>query len=152
DTSHPRQQVNVNTSFLDLSQVYGSTQTVADALRVVNADGTLGAKLKSSPGNMLPFNSLDYFTQDQLDALNMANDAPLVDSSKLVAAGDVRANENVELMAMQTLFMRNHNRIVDELAQQDPTKFGFAAGDWTDENLYQEARKLNIATEQMITY
>jgi hypothetical protein len=150
-TSNPLQQINVNTSYLDLSQVYGSTQTVADALRVTNSNGSLGYLLKTSDnGLLLPLNNLDYFTQDQLTALNMANDAHLVDSTQLFAAGDVRANENIELMALQTLFVRNHNRIAGELAQQDPTQFGLSS--WTDETLYQEARKLNIATEQMITY
>jgi hypothetical protein len=150
-TSNPLQQINVNTSYLDLSQVYGSTQKVADALRVTNADGSLGYLLKTSDnGLLLPLNNLDYFTQDQLTALNMANDAHLVDSTQLFAAGDVRANENIELMALQTLFVRNHNRIATELATMDPTQFGFTS--WSDENLYQEARKLNIATEQMITY
>jgi hypothetical protein len=160
-TTSPRQQVNVNTSFLDLSQVYGSTQAVADALRTFSA-----GMLKSSPGadttigtadDLLPYNNDTYFAPtaadpdpNQLAELNMANDAHLVSSDQLFAAGDVRANENVELMAMQTLFMRNHNRIVGELAQMDPAQFGLTS--WTDENLYQEARKLNIATEQIITY
>jgi hypothetical protein len=144
-TSNPRQQVNAITSYLDLSNVYGSTQTVADALRTFS-----GGLLKTSPGNMLPYNNLTYFTQDQLNALNMANDSGAVSNDKLFAAGDVRANENVELTALQTLFVRNHNAIAAELAKQDPTQFGFTS--WTDENLYQEARKLNIAEEEMITY
>jgi hypothetical protein len=144
-TSNPRQQINAVTSYLDLSQVYGSTAFVADALRTHS-----GGLLKTSPGNMLPFNNLDYFTQAQLDALNMANDSGLLPSSQLYAAGDVRANENVELTVLQTLFVRNHNRIALELAQQDPRQFGLSS--WTDETLYQEARKLNIAEAQMITY
>jgi hypothetical protein len=146
----PRQQINAITAYLDLSNVYGSTQAVADALRVTNPDGSLGYLLKTSPGNMLPYNNLTYFTQDQLNALNMANDAGAVHNDQLFAAGDVRANENVELTALQTLFVRNHNRIATQLAQLDPTKFGFTS--WTDENLYQEARKLKIAEEQSITY
>lgn len=145
DLSNPRQQVNSVTSFLDLSQVYGSTAFIADALRS-HSDGLM----KTSPGNMLPFNNTDYFTQDQLNALNMANDSHLLDNGQLFAAGDRRANENSELTALQTLFVRNHNRIATELAQQDPRKFGFKT--WTDENLYQEARKINIAEEQIITY
>jgi hypothetical protein len=145
DPSNPRQQVNAITSYLDLSQVYGSSAFVADALRTHS-----GGLMKTSPGNMLPFNNLDYFTQDQLDALNMANASGLLPNDQLYAAGDVRANENIELTALQTLFVRNHNRIATLLAQQDPTAFGFSS--WTDENLYQEARKLNIAQYQAITY
>jgi hypothetical protein len=137
--SNPRQQVNVNTAFLDLSQVYGSSQTVADALRTFS-----GGQLKTSPGNDLPFNNSTYFNVQQLAALNMANDSHLLTSDKLFATGDVRGNENVELTGLQTLFVRNHNRLASELQAEHPT--------WGDEQLYQEARKLNIATEQMITY
>jgi hypothetical protein len=145
-TRNPRQQVNAITSFLALSNVYGSTDTVANALRTFQ-----GGQLKSSDNGLeLPLNSLQYFSQDQLNALNMANDSQLLKPTQLFAAGDVRANENVELTALQTLFMRNHNQIASELAQLDPTQFGFTS--WNDENLYQEARKINIAEEQYITY
>jgi peroxidase len=138
-TSNPRQQTNVDTSFLDLSQVYGSSTTVADALRTHS-----GGQLKTSSGDLLPLNNTSFFTVDQLTALNMANDSQAAPSSSLAATGDVRGNENVELTALQTLFVRNHNRLAAELQQEHP--------DWTDEQLYQEARKLNIAQEQMITY
>jgi hypothetical protein len=135
----PRQQINAVTSYLDLSQVYGSTDFIADALRAPT-----GGLLKTSPGNMLPFNSLDYFNQDQLNALNMANDAHLVQDSELYAAGDRRANESTELTSLQTLFMRNHNAIATQLQQLHP--------DWSNDQLYQEARKLNIAEYQTIIY
>jgi hypothetical protein len=150
--SNPRQQINAITSYLDLSNVYGSTQAVANALRTFS-----GGLLKTSPGNMLPYNNSTYFSPtaadpdpNQLAELNMANDSGAVHNDQLFAAGDVRANENVELTALQTLFVRNHNAIATALAQQDPTQFGYTS--WTDENLYQEARKLNIAEEEMITY
>ena len=138
-TSNPAQQVNAVTSYLDLSQIYGSTDVVADALRTHS-----GGLLKTSPGNMLPYDNLTYFTQAQIDALNMANDAQAVPESSLFAAGDVRANENVELTALETLFVRNHNLIATELQKEHPT--------WTDEQLYQEARKINIAQYQEIIY
>jgi peroxidase len=137
--SNPLQQVNVNTSYLDLSQVYGSSQVVADALRTFH-----GGLMKTSPGGFLPYDNTTYFTPDQIKALNMANDAMQVPESSLFAAGDVRANENIELTAIQTLFVRNHNRLAQELHTLHPT--------WSDEQLYQEARKLNIATEELITY
>jgi hypothetical protein len=142
-TSNPRQQVNSNTAFLDLSNVYGSDAATADALRT-----HAGGRLKTSPGDLLPYLNADYFTPQQLAAINQAEGGMQnfggLPKSSLFAAGDVRANENIELTAVQTLFLRNHNRIAAELQQEHP--------DWSDEQLYQEARKLNIATEEIITY
>jgi hypothetical protein len=132
-TSNPRQQVNAVTSFLDLSQVYGSSAAVADALRTHE-----GGRLKTSPGNMLPYDNSTYFTPAQLAVIHMANDSGAVPTQDLFVTGDVRGNENVELTALQTLFVRNHNRIAAELQQEHP--------DWSDEQLYQEARKLTEAS------
>ncbi|HLJ96795.1 MAG TPA: peroxidase family protein [Gemmataceae bacterium] len=138
-TSNPRQQMNADTSYLDLSQVYGSNAMVADALRT-----HVGGLLKTSPGNMLPYMNARYFTAAELAALNMANDAQAVPGDQMFATGDVRGNENIELTALQTLFVRNHNGLARQLQREHPG--------WTDEQLYQEARRLNIAEEQMITY
>jgi peroxidase len=132
---NPRQQVNDVTSFLDLSQVYGSDPVRADALRT-----HAGGRLKTSPGNLLPYNNSTYFTTP----LDMANDAQQVPDSQLFAAGDRRANENIELTAIQTLFVREHNRLAAQLQKAHP--------DWSDVHLYQEARKINIAEEEIITY
>jgi hypothetical protein len=137
--NNPRQQVNVITSYLDLSQVYGSSQTVSNALRTFR-----GGLLKTSPGGLLPYDNATYFTPDQIAALNMANDSQAVPESALFAAGDRRANENVELTALQTLFVRNHNRIAQQLRAAHPF--------WSDEQLFQEARKLNIAEYQSIVF
>lgn len=138
-TSNPRQQVTTVTAYLDLSQVYGSTQAVSDALRTFS-----GGQLKTSAGDMLPYDNTNYFTSAQIASLNMANDAHAVATDKLFAAGDVRANENIELTVLQTLFLRNHNKIAAQLQKSH-------AG-WTDEQVYQEARKLNIAQYQSIVY
>ncbi|MFD1044607.1 peroxidase family protein [Kibdelosporangium lantanae] len=56
-------------------------------------------------------------------------------------AGDIRANENPGLLAVQTLFAREHNRIVDKLPKSLP-----------EEVKFQIARRVVIATEQYITY
>ena len=53
-------------------------------------------------------------------------------------------NENVELTAMQTLFMREHNYQAAKLQAEHP--------EWTDEQLYQGARQIVIAEIQSITY
>lgn len=129
-TSNPRQQINTVTAFIDGSQVYGSDSVRAAALRTFS-----GGKLKTSDGNLLPTNT---------DGLPNANDAHVVADSQLFLAGDVRANENVELTAMQTLFVREHNRLADRIAA--------AHADWTDEQVFQKARSLVIGELQAITY
>jgi hypothetical protein len=73
----------------------------------------------------------------------MQNEGPLP-TSGLFVTGDIRGNENLELTALQTLFVRNHNRIASELQKEHP--------DWSDEPLYQAARKINIAEYQSIIY
>jgi hypothetical protein len=142
-TGNPRQQINSDTAFLDLSNVYGSDAATADALR-----SHVGGRLKTSPGDLLPYLNSTYFTPQQLAAINQAEGGMqnfgALPSTSLFAAGDVRANENIELTALQTLFLRNHNRLAEQLQDLHP--------DWSDEQLYQEARKLNIATEEIITY
>ena len=128
--ANPRQQVNVITSFIDGSQIYGSDTTRQMAQRTLS-----GGHLKTSAGDLLPFNTL---------GLANANDAGIVPDDQLFLAGDVRANENIELTAMQTLWMREHNRIADQLAKQNPG--------WTDEQLFQGARRIVIGELQAITF
>ena len=129
-TSNPREQVNAVTAFIDGSQVYGSSETRADALRSFT-----GGRLRTSTGNMLPFNTT---------GLANANDSHVMPDSKLYLAGDVRSNENPDLISLQTLFMREHNRIAVEKATAHPS--------WSDEQLYQSARQFVIAELQAITY
>lgn len=121
-----RQQLNQITAFLDGSVIYGSDQERADALRSFE-----GGLLKTSDGDLLPFNA------DGLDNAGGPTDS-------LFLAGDVRANENVVLSSMHTLFVREHNRIAAELAVENP--------DLTDEQLYQRARSIVTAELQVITY
>ena len=128
--ANPRQQLNSITAFIDGSQVYGSTADRAAALRTF-----VGGKLKTSDGNLLPFNTT---------GLPNANDAHLVPDNQLFLAGDVRANENIELTAMQTLFAREHNRLAEQIAHAHP--------ELSDEAIYQQARKIVIAELQAITY
>jgi hypothetical protein len=126
---NPRQQTNDITAFLDGSVIYGSDPVRADALR-----SHQGGRLLTSAGDLLPFNTF---------GLPNANSGPYPDD-QLFLAGDVRANENVELTAVQTLFLRDHNRIADQIHAQDPSL--------DDEEIYQLARGIVIAEEQAITF
>ena len=127
---NPRQQTNSITAFIDGSQVYGSDATRAAALRTFT-----GGLMRTSSGGLLPFNT---------GGLANANDAHRVADTALFLGGDVRANENPELLALHTLFLREHNRIAREAAARNPAL--------TDEQLYQHARRLVIGELQKITY
>lgn len=122
-----RQQVNQITAWIDGSQVYGSDAARARALR---RRGGRGDRLRTSAGRLLPFN------REGLD------NAPSSDR-RFYLAGDVRANENVALTALHTLFVREHNRIAKLLR---------AAGVAPAEERYQRARELVVAELQSITY
>ncbi len=136
---NPRKFPNEISTWIDASNVYGSDKERADWLRTFK-----GGKLKMSSGDLLPFNTVDGEYDSDLDpqAPQMAN--PGNPFPKYFVAGDVRANENPLLLAMHTLFVREHNRICVQLAVENPS--------WSDEALYQYARKLVSALIQHITY
>lgn len=127
---NPREQVNTITAFIDASNVYGSDDRRAYVLRT--NDGT--GKLKSSDnGRLLPLNT---------DGLE--NDDGGRRQSGLFLAGDVRANEQVGLTALHTLFVREHNRLAERIGSQHP--------DLTGQEIFELARKIVGAQLQVITY
>lgn len=139
DPSNPRRFPNEITAYIDASNVYGSDEKRAHWLRSFS-DG----KLKVSKGNLLPFNTVtgEFDGAIDPDAPNMGQ-ATGHTGPKFVA-GDVRANENAVLTCMHTLFVREHNRQCDVLKKLHP--------DWTDEQLYQHARKMVSGITQAIVY
>lgn len=110
--------------------VYGTSLERANALRTMS-----GGRMNTSSGDLLPFNT---------GLLHNANDSGLFPDDQLFVAGDVRSNEQPGLTAMHTLFVREHNRLADEIAAAQPT--------WTDEEIYQHARRTVSGIVQSITY
>jgi len=138
--ANPRKHINNITSFIDGSAVYGSSPTRANWLRTF-VDG----KLKTSSGNLLPWNTIDgeYNSAIDTNAPFMVLDGfPLPD--KYFVGGDVRVNEQPGLTSFHTLWVREHNRLCNELKVTHPT--------WTDEDLFQRARKLVGALIEVVTY
>jgi hypothetical protein len=58
--------------------------------------------------------------------------------------GDGRLNQSPHLTAIHIMFIREHNRVADELRKLNPN--------WNDEKLFEEARKICIAEYQKIVY
>ena len=86
-TANYREQLNLATSYLDASQIYGTTKDFNDQLRV-RANGLLRISrgVSSSPHNYLPL-SLSYGQSDQCSRQN--------ESVKCFVAGDSRTSENL---------------------------------------------------------
>ncbi|MEO1526373.1 MAG: peroxidase family protein [Planctomycetota bacterium] len=112
----PAEQLNIITAWIDGSQVYGSDQETADALREF-----AGGRMLITDDGLLP-----------------------TDEDGNLLAGDIRAAENIALTSMHALFVREHNRLADEIAAGNP--------ELNDEEIYQQAREIVIAELQAITY
>jgi hypothetical protein len=139
--TNPRQQINTVSSYIDAFLVYGGSNERLEWIREGAVDGNLannGARLLM-PGQYLP----------RRDARGNASTAPVMElpgplaatPARARAAGDVRANENIALLATQTLLAREHNRIV-----------GLLPNTLSEEEKFQIARRVVIAEEQYITF
>jgi len=133
DASGVRQQITAISAFIDATNVYGSSIERAMLLRLLDGTG----RMKTSVGNLPPLN-----VGDVLPNANPTNQNP----QDMFVCGDVRSNENPALFSMHTLFLRNHNRLCERFAAEHPEWRG------DDECLFQEARRLNIAFMQHITF
>jgi hypothetical protein len=127
---NPRQQVNVLSGVIDATNVYGQEESRTLALRTLDGTG----RLKTSPGNLLPFN---------VDGLPNAQPGG-ADPADFFLAGDIRSNEQVALTAMHTLWVREHNLV----ANITRALFPFLSGD----QIFEVARQTVITEMQVITF
>ncbi|MEM6915769.1 MAG: peroxidase family protein [Verrucomicrobiota bacterium] len=123
-----REQLNEITAFIDASNVYGSDEERAEALRALDGTGRLAV----SEGNLLPFNTTGI------------PNAPSADASDFFLAGDFRANEQAGLLALHTLFVREHNYWAEVIARSNR--------DLSGDEIYEVARSIVGAEMQVITY
>jgi hypothetical protein len=142
---NPREHVNTLSSYIDAFNVYGGTNERLEWLRQGPVNGNLGdngARLLMTDDGYLP-RADDPRRGGAASAPEMATDGQLAGHPQdRAVAGDVRANENMALTGTHTLFAREHNRIVDQLAGS-----GLPA-----EVKFQIARRVVGAEEQFITY
>ncbi|XP_015785823.1 peroxidase [Tetranychus urticae] len=134
----PRGQINAISAVLDGNFIYGSSQEVCQKLRALK-----GGRLKTTAM---------YKELGLKDLLPMKTSDPDKGCERsgrprnmfCFEAGDRRANEQLGITTLHTIFMREHNRIADYLA--------FANPHWDDETVFQETRRIVVAEIQHITF
>jgi hypothetical protein len=127
----PRQQINTISSYIDASNVYGVTKARLHWLRN-------GAALLLTRDGYLPrATARGAAAAPAMDLMGPLMGHP----ANAVVAGDVRANENIALTAIHTLFAREHNRIVASLPRS-----------LSADARFEIARRIVGAEIQYITY
>lgn len=86
--------------------------------------------------------SIDSAKNYEIEKCN--NNNKCIYNTNIMIIGEIRVNEQLVLTVMHTLMAREHNRVAAGLAEVNPH--------WDDETLFQEARRINIAEIQHITY
>ncbi|CAN8006647.1 unnamed protein product, partial [Ixodes pacificus] len=127
-----REQQDALTSYLDLSQVYGSS--TEDTLRLRLGQGGLLRTQTLDGEELLPRSF--YPDSDRCSNLEKGE--------VCFRAGDERVNEHPALACLHTVWLRQHNKVARELAQLNSL--------WDDERLFQEARRIVGAQWQHISY
>lgn len=124
--------MNLVTSFLDLSLAYGNNRKESNELRTFK-NGQLAAGVDRYGRETLPPSGNGRTDQCSSNR-----------SGHCYKAGDNRVNQYPGLTALHTISQRLHNQHARALQRVNPH--------WSDERLFLEARRINIAGFQHITY
>jgi hypothetical protein len=172
---NPRQQINEETSFLDLSMVYGNKQDMLDLVRADLRDkygnpklDEYGERIQSAyllvgdedllptirqtaeDAGLTPFQVLQTFTAEGFGGLPDPADgeAALAGTyeDQFFVAGDNRVNQTPLLITQQLIWAREHNYQVDKLTPY-AKKYG-----WTQDELFEAARAITEAEWQKVVY
>ena len=131
EEGNPREYPNEVSSWLDGSSIYSSSVELQDYLRMGE-----GGRLKVTDidgWDMVPGRVTEYVESSTGDNPNLQ-----------FFVGDSRNLEHIGLTSLQVLFIREHNRLADGLSERH--------SDWSDEQLFQRAKKLVQAEIQAITF
>ncbi len=111
------------TSFIDGSTIYGSSKEEAENLRTFSL-GQLKVQFNENFDELLPpdHNGLDCRQEAEADG-----------DRRCFKSGDVRVNEHPGTAAMHTLWVRQHNRLAQSMADLNPH--------WNDEQIFQVTKK-----------
>lgn len=134
DESVPKEyadQLTIVTPFIDLCNIYGPNVEWSNQLRSFKR-GHLRTDYRNG--------------QEWLPAAVDKHDKCDIDDPEEICyfGGDLGVNQNIGIVLLTTILVREHNRLADGLRKIN--------SHWSDERLFQEARRINIAQTQAITY
>ena len=129
---------------IDLSQLYGLTSDITDVLRLHEAGPGKKGRLKSVMAGGEEWAPKLYDAAGDREPafaalplpLRLPPDWPAEKRASLFAFGGERANTTPFTAMINTLFLREHNRLCKILEAAHP--------DWDDERVFQTARNVNI--------
>lgn len=125
------EQLSIVTPFIDLSSIYGENEAWCSRLRSFEG-GRLRVDRRNNkewpPAALDNYDTCDISHPDEI----------------CYYGGDVRVNQNTGLTVLTIVMVREHNRLADGLRKIN--------SHWTDERIFHEARRINIAENQHITY
>lgn len=131
-----RSTFNILSSIIDGNTVYSNSEETLEKLR----------SFKGGEFKMLPV--FEQFRLKPLLPLKLEkpNEGCIRPGEDVYCffAGEPRVNENTALASIHTLMVRSHNTLAHELAAINPH--------WSDETIFQEARHINVAIMQHVTY
>ncbi|KAG1681999.1 Dual oxidase [Nymphon striatum] len=133
--NNPREQVNAMTSWIDASFLYSTSEPWINCMRSF-VNGTL----RSEEGGALPVRN-----EERVPLMNQpsaSNFFRTKNPQRMFLLGDPRSNQNPGLLALGILFFRYHNALAKDVQEEHP--------DWTDEDIFQKARRKVVASLQSI--
>ena len=141
----PVRKQNTSNHDIDLSPLYGRTGAQTDALRLNSETkgerGRLKSQIVGGTEEYAPYLFENGKIKQEFEIL----DTPLMLDkfaeypdilSKIFAFGGDRANASPQVSMMNTLFLREHNRLAKEIEQLHPN--------WDDTRVFETARNTNI--------
>jgi peroxidase len=133
-----REQVNSLTHWLDAGHTYGSTEDEMEEVRS-KSDRRLLKVSTSNTGEVLPPSC------PRSGRIPEACEGPCTERTRqCVFSGDFRVNEQPGLTVEHITWIREHNRVALELSKLNSR--------WSQEKVFQEARRIVIAEWQHIIY
>ena len=133
-SDNPRQYRNEVSAWLDGGSLYGSDQTTSEFLR-----SHVGGRML-----MTDWIGVDYFPAYDSSGFLPTWDGNRNHANIVFAVGDSRNLDHIGTASIHLLLLREHNRLADAISKANPA--------WSDEDVYQRARKLVQGEIQAITY